>query len=183
MSSLLKYNDRVKSVSVSVCVYSIGVIVKQYRVVCLIGNRYNTSTTSSLMIYTSIILLTVLEIFSLNEWENISLFLTNFLCLEEFAGVIVLLVVTSPLPADNSDNILEQWVSPLTPWQSHWLGQLSHLDSDDGLGLFMEDCLEGRGDLHREVHRVGEDVRVKHVGGLPRPDHQQSVMSSGPARR
>ena len=33
--------------------------------------------------------------------------LTNFLCLEEFAGVIVLLVVTSPLPADNSDNILE----------------------------------------------------------------------------
>ena len=48
------------------------------------------------MIYTSIILLTVLEIFSLNEWENISLFLTNFLCLEEFAGVIVLLVVTLP---------------------------------------------------------------------------------------
>ena len=48
------------------------------------------------MIYTSIILLTVLEIFSLNEWENISLFLTNFLCLEEFAGVIVLLYVTLP---------------------------------------------------------------------------------------
>ena len=48
------------------------------------------------MIYTSIILLTVLEIFSLNEWENISLFLTNFLCLEEFAGVIVLLAVTLP---------------------------------------------------------------------------------------
>ena len=47
----------------------------------------------------------------------------------------------------------------------------------------MEDCLEGRGDLHREVHGVGEDVRVKHVGGLPRPDHQQSVMSSGPAVR
>ena len=73
------------------------------------------------MIYTSIILLTVLEIFSLNEWENISLFLTNFLCLEEFAGVIVLLVVTlpsSPLPADNSDNILEQGVSPSHP---HWL--------------------------------------------------------------
>ena len=50
------------------------------------------------MIYTSIILLTVLEIFSLNEWENISLFLTNFLCLEEFAGVIVLLVGTLPPP-------------------------------------------------------------------------------------
>ena len=82
------------------------------------------------MIYTSIILLTVLEIFSLNEWENISLFLTNFLCLEEFAGVIVLLVVTlplpSPLPADNSDNILEQGVSPsLTLSESH-MSSLAH---------------------------------------------------------
>ena len=65
----------------------------QCSVFCWIGN---CSNTCSLMIYTSIILLTVLEIFSLNEWENISLFLTNFLCLEEFAGVIVLLAVTLP---------------------------------------------------------------------------------------
>ena len=65
------------------------------------------------MIYTSIILLTVLEIFSLNEWENISLFLTNFLCLEEFAGVIVLLPPPAP-PADISDNILEHRARLLT---------------------------------------------------------------------
>ena len=40
------------------------------------------------MIYTSIILLTVLKIFSLNEWENVSQFLTDFLW--RVSSVIVL---------------------------------------------------------------------------------------------
>ena len=149
------------------------------------------------MIYTSIILLTVLKIFSLNEWENVSQFLTDFLW--RVSSVIVLWVCcwychtyrTSPWTSQFSPHFTIDWHcsslynNHLIIWSSLLLisdqQRVTHLDSDDWLGLLMEDGLEGRRDLHREVHGVWEDVWVQHGVGLLLSLWPPALTHVGPA--